>query len=160
MHWRKNRKFSIFGFGLPAALLLLALSGEPCLAQHANNWTLFGGALLSSPSGFVLGGGLGLHVTPNVYFEPTLALGRKDSHGLFSLDGSFEYVFHLSDTRIRPYVLGGVGLAQIGGDTHGSPIIGVGAFFPLASGGISIRPEVRVAGDGLSRFTIGISKSF
>lgn len=140
-------------------LLLAVLSVLPCQAQRANNWTLFGGALLSSPSGFVIGGGLGLHLTPNVSFEPTLAIGRKGGEGVFTLDGSFSYIFHLSDTRIRPYVLGGVGLAQIGGTTHGSPIAGFGAYFPLENG-FFIRPEVRIAGDGLSRFTIGISKSF
>ncbi len=159
MNFCVHRKIVRFALSVLGASMLFFSAGVlPAQAQHPNNWTLFGGALFS-PSGFEMGGGLGMGITNNVFFEPTIAFGRAGSEGVFSLDGSFEYVFHLSDTRVRPYALGGVGLAQFGGKTHGSPIVGFGAFFPL-SGGFSIRPEVRIAGDGLSRFTIGISKSF
>lgn len=145
---------------LPVLAIFLGMSlSLPAWGQSTGNWTLFGGALLSNPSGFVVGGGLGLNLTRHVDFEPTIAFGRKGGNGVFTLDGSFLYNFHLSNTRIVPYVLGGVGLAEIGGITHGSPIVGFGARFPLHDG-FYVRPEVRIAGDGLSRFTIGISKSF
>jgi hypothetical protein len=143
---------------VPLALLGLAFC-LPSWGQSTGNWTLFGGALLGSPSGFAAGAGVGFHLTPHVDFEPTIAFGRKAGAGLFSLDGSFLYNFHLSSTRVVPYVLGGVGLAEFGGTTHGSPIVGFGARSPLHHG-FYIRPEVRLAGNGLSRFTIGISKSF
>lgn len=143
------------------ALLGCALLSLPAAAQHPGDgsFTFFGGALLGSPSGFVAGVGLGLPVTTNVSFEPTLSLGRSGHSNVFTLDGSFLYNFHLSDSGVVPYVLGGVGLAQWGSSTHGSPIIGIGARFPIG-GDTWIRPEIRAGDHGLGRFTIGISKSF
>ncbi len=128
-------------------------------AQDPGTYTFFGGALLGSPSGFAVGAGLGFDLTHNVTFEPTVALGRTGNDNMFSLDGSFLYNFHLSDTGIVPYVLGGVGLAQFGNETHGSPILGFGARFPLHNGW-QLRPEVRFADHGLARFTFGLSHSF
>ena len=143
------------------AIMGCALLSLPAAAQHPNDgsFTFFGGALLGSPSGFGGGVGLGIPLTTNASFEPTVALGRSGHSNVFTLDGSFVYNFHLPDSGIVPYVLGGVGLAQWGGSTHGSPIIGIGARFPLG-GDTWIRPEIRAADHGLSRFTIGITKTF
>ena len=138
-----------------------AVLSLPAMAQHAGDGevTFFGGALLGSPSGFVAGAGLGFGLTPHVSFEPTVALGRSGHSNVFTLDGSFLYNFRIPDSRISSYVLGGVGLAQWGGSTHGSPIIGAGLRFPIGEGAY-IRPELRFGDHGLGRFTIGLSKSF
>ncbi len=146
---------------LVLAVIGCALLSLPAAAQGPGEGsiTFFGGALFGEPSGFAAGVGLGLPVTGNVGFEPTVALGRSGHSNVFTLDGSFLYNFHLSDTRVVPYVLGGVGLAQWGGSTHGSPIVGIGIRLPLG-GGTWIRPEIRAGDHGLGRFTIGISKSF
>lgn len=129
------------------------------IAQGPARYTVFGGALLGSPSGFVGGAGLSFALTHNFTFDPSAAIGRAGHTGLFTLDGSFHYEFHPDDEAFIPYVLAGVGLAQWGSDTTGSALIGVGARIPLHNG-LWIVPEVRAGGHGLSRFTIGISKSF
>lgn len=146
---------------LLACLVLLVALGcvRPATAQNVRSYTLFGGALLGSPNGFGAGAGLGIGVTQNITFEPTILFGRQGGAGVFTVDGSFLYHFHLSDSRLAPYILGGVGLAQYEGSTHGSPIIGAGIAFPLHDGW-QVRPEVRVGTHGLSRFTIGLTKTF
>lgn len=146
---------------LVLAVIGCALLSLPAAAQRPGEGsiTFFGGALFGEPSGFAGGVGLGLPVTGNVSFEPTIALGRSGHSNVFTLDGSFLYNFHLSGSHVVPYVLGGVGLAQWGGSTHGSPIIGMGIRFPLGND-TWIRPEIRAGDHGLGRFTIGISKSF
>lgn len=145
---------------LACLVLLVGLAcARPAMAQEVRSYSLFGGALLGSPNGFGAGAGLGIGVTRNITFEPTVLFGRQGGSGVFTLDGSFLYHFHLSDTRVVPYILGGVGLAQYAGSTHGSPIIGGGVAFPLHDGW-QVRPEVRVGTHGLSRFTIGLTKTF
>lgn len=138
---------------------LLLFSSGLAAAQGSTGWTLFAGAVTQPSSGFAAGGGVFLKVAPKVYFEPTFSLGQVGHDGLFTLDGSFRYMFHLQGSQIKPYVLGGVGLSEFDGSTHGSPIVGVGARFPT-SGGWAIEPEFRIAGDGLGRFTIGLVKTF
>lgn len=138
------------------ALMIFALPG---MAQAPARYTFFGGALLGTPNGFSAGAGLTFNINHNVSFDPTAAVGRSGSTGLFTLDGVFRYEFHVDDEAVIPYLLGGVGLAQWGSSTHGSGIVGVGARFPIGHR-MWIVPEVRGATHGLARFTIGISKSF
>jgi hypothetical protein len=145
---------------LACLVLLVGLAfTRPAVAQNVHSATFFGGALLGSPNGFGAGAGLGISLTRNVSFEPTFLFGRQGGDGVFTLDGSFLYHFHLSDSRLVPYLLGGVGLAEYDGHTHGSPIIGGGIAFPVDNGW-QIRPEVRIGTHGLSRFTIGLTKTF
>lgn len=144
------------GWILAAVLVALALPG---LGQSPARYTFFGGALLGTPNGFTAGAGLTFNLSHNVSFEPTAAVGRSGHTGLFTVDGTFRYEFHPDDQAIIPYLLGGVGLAQWGSQTHGSGIIGVGARFPIGHH-TWIEPEVRGATHGLARFTIGITKSF
>jgi hypothetical protein len=125
----------------------------------ANSVTFFGGALFGDGNGFGVGAEVSFPLTNNVDFEPSLLIGRIGDNSMFSLDGSFLYNFRIRDSKIVPYVLGGVGLAQFGSATHGSPIIGAGARFPL-NGSTEIRPEIRAGTAGLARFTIGITKRF
>lgn len=146
-----------FWFGV---MVLCALGlALPLQAQNVGSVTFFGGAVLGTPSGFEGGAGLGLNVTRNVTFEPTFAVGHTGDFNVFTLDGSFLYNFRLQHGQPIPYILGGVGLAQFGGDTHGSPLIGAGIRFPI-SNGWQIRPEIRWGTHGLSRFTIGLTKTF
>lgn len=145
---------------LACLVLLVGLAwARPAAAQSVRSFSFFGGALLGSPNGFGAGAGLGIGITRNVSFEPTILFGRQGGSGVFTLDGSFLYHFHLRDSRISPYLLGGVGLAEYDDSTHGSPLIGAGVAFPL-SDGWQIRPEVRVGTHALSRFTIGLTKTF
>lgn len=139
-----------------AAVVMLAAWGA---AQGPARYTIFGGALLGSPSGFVAGANLTFDINHNITFDPGIAGGRSGHTGLFTASGVFRYEFHLDDEAFVPYVLGGVGLSQFGSATHGSAIVGLGARFPLHHG-FWIVPEVRGADHGLARFTIGISKSF
>lgn len=131
----------------------------PLHAQNQTTANFFGGAILGTPSGFAGGVGLGLPVTSNVTFEPSFAVGHTGHVNVFTLDGVFDYNFHLRDEKPVPYVLGGVGLAQYDSTTHGSPLIGAGVRFPVANGW-QIRPEIRWGTHGLSRFTIGFTKTF
>lgn len=149
------RKLPVLGLLLFGCLLLM----RPAAAQNVGSVTFFGGALLGSPTGFAGGAGLGLNVTHNITFEPTFAIGRAGHENVFTLDGSFLYNFHLQDGEPTPYILGGVGMSQYGGATHGSPLIGAGVRFPLHNGW-QLRPEVRVGTHGLSRFTIGLTRTF
>ncbi|MGH9534649.1 MAG: hypothetical protein ACRD2E_07300 [Terriglobales bacterium] len=145
---------------LAGLILLVGLAfTRPAAAQNVQSVTFFGGALLGSPNGFGAGAGLGISVTHNVSFQPTFLVGRQGGVGIFTLDGSFLYHFHISNSRLVPYLLGGVGLAEYGNSTHGSPIVGGGIEFPVRDGW-QIRPEVRLATHGLSRFSIGLTKTF
>ncbi|MGH9412514.1 MAG: hypothetical protein ACRD0Y_02130 [Terriglobales bacterium] len=141
------------------ALVGLLLASLPALAQRPARYNIFGGALLGSPSGFAAGGELIFPINRHVSFVPSAALGRSGHTGLFTLDGTFRYAFHLDDEAFIPYLLGGVGLSQWGSATHGSGIIGAGVRFPIGHE-MWIVPEVRAADHGLARFTIGFSKSF
>ncbi len=144
------------GWLVAAALAVLCSAG---LAQKPVRYNFFGGALLGTPNGFTAGAGLTFAINRNVTFDPTIAVGRSGSAGLFTADGVFHYEFHPDNEVIIPYILGGVGLAQWGSATHGSAIVGAGARIPIGHG-IWITPEVRGATHGLARFTIGITKSF
>lgn len=139
--------------------LMAGLFAVVGLAQGPVRYTIFGGALLGSPSGFAGGGGLTFAINHNVTFDPGIAVGRSGHTGLFTASGVFRYEFHPDDEAFIPYILGGVGLSQWGSATHGSAIVGLGARIPLHHG-FWIVPEVRGADHGLARFTIGISKSF
>ena len=141
--------------------LIAAVAGMFCLPGLAQSprYTLFGGALLGSPSGFTVGGGLDFAIAHNVSFDPSIAGGRTGSAGVFTAQGVFDYSFHPDDEAFIPYILGGVGLAEVGSVTHGSVIAGVGVRFPIGNGEWIV-PEVQVGDHGLGRFTIGFSKSF
>lgn len=141
------------------AVLALTMALLPALASAQARFDVFGGAVLGSPSGFLAGGDLIFPINHNVSFVPSAAVGRSGDTGLFTLDGTFRYAFHLDDEAFVPYILGGVGMSQWGSTTHGSGIIGVGVRFPVGHG-VWIVPEVRAADHGLARFTIGFSKSF
>ncbi|MGH9540539.1 MAG: hypothetical protein ACRD2H_01490 [Terriglobales bacterium] len=145
--------------GLIVTLLCALGLMLPLGAQNVSTATFFGGAILGDPSGFQGGAGLGFGITHNVSFEPSFAIGRTGGVNVFTLDGVFDYNFHLQHGQPIPYILGGVGLAQYANSTHGSPIVGGGVRFPI-SDGWQIRPEIRWGTHGLSRFTIGLTKTF
>lgn len=153
MHLRRIGRMAM----LAAAFALAAATGAA--AQGPARYTVFGGALLGTPSGFGAGANLTFNLNHNVSFDPGLAVGRSGNTGLFTASGVFRYEFHVDDEALIPYLLGGVGLSQWGSTTHGSAIVGVGARIPLHHE-LWIVPEVRAGDHGLARFTIGISKSF
>lgn len=139
--------------------LSVAMMAALGAAQGPARYTIFGGAVLGTPSGFEAGADLTFKINRNVSFDPGIAVGRSGHTGLFTASGVFRYEFHLDDEAFVPYLLGGVGLSQWGSSTHGSGIIGIGARFPLHHD-LWVVPEVRAGDHGLARFTIGISKSF
>lgn len=142
------------------ALLGLLALGRPASAQTATpRYSIFAADLFGSPNGFGLGGSVALALPSDFLIEPSLVIGRRQGQAIFTADGAFLYEFHPDDEVIIPYLLGGIGMAQYGGNTYGGVLAGFGARIPVHHQ-TWVQLELRAGRHGLGRFTLGLSKNF